>query len=273
LRPGWPEDGLLVSSSGYGSYNTQAVADDAGGLYVAWHHYVGDYRFDVLAQHLDPEGRFLFPAGAVATSEAEASVDFVQAIADGRGGAIMAWAARRSSFGGNDVFARHLSGSGEASHAIGPRGTPMSEAAGDQVAVQAASDGAGGVYAVWVDLRTDPLGDIYAQWAPASSFLPPSPPAPPPLRPQLSAPYPNPTSGAVTVQLGLPAPERVEAAVFDARGARAGMLVGGQVLPGGVTPLVWDGRDDGGRLLPPGIYLLEVRAGDVRMSRRIVRTP
>ena len=59
-----------------------------------------------------------------------------------------------------------------------------------------------------------------------------------------------------------------------------GRLTGGQYIrppdggaPAGETGLVWDGKDAGGQLVPPGLYLLRVSAllglGDETVVRTI----
>ncbi len=59
--------------------------------------------------------------------------------------------------------------------------------------------------------------------------------------------------------------------VFDARGRHIATLIDGSLenrvyeqLPG------WDGFDDQGRRVPSGIYLLELRAGGARSTRKLL---
>ncbi len=40
---------------------------------------------------------------------------------------------------------------------------------------------------------------------------------------------------------------------------------------GGINHLEWDGRDDRGRLLPAGTYLVELRVGVWSMTRKLTR--
>ncbi len=89
LAPGWPVDGLAVSTSpGYQSYAGMA-SDGAGGIYVAWtNSYQGQY---IYAQHLTASGT---PAAGWPTDGWRLSgpgSDYPDIVADGTGGAIVVW--------------------------------------------------------------------------------------------------------------------------------------------------------------------------------------
>ncbi len=71
--------------------------------------------------------------------------------------------------------------------------------------------------------------------------------------------YPNPFNPRVTIQFTLQAATRVQAVVYDLQGRLVRTLVSDR-LEAGRHELVWDSRDDRGRLQPTGTYLL--RLGD-----------
>jgi len=265
-RPGWPNQGMIAASSSFGSHDLSAIPDGAGGLFLVWPNYE-DPGVEVRVERLDPAGRFLFPTANVPASQVESAATYVKAIADGAGGVVAAWSTR-VSWGqpGFDVYARHVSSAGELSQASTPHGNEVILAAGSQVDVKIASDGAGGVFAVWTEVDVfDPApgGDIYAQWLPATTI-----PVPPPSSSFLSPAAPNPTSGITSVLLVLPQAAPVEAAVFDVRGTRVRVLAR-EVMPAGPRSLVWDGRDERGRAMASGIYFIDVVAGNERMRRRV----
>jgi hypothetical protein len=85
------------------------------------------------------------------------------AVADGTGGAIVAWIDMRD--GDANVYAQRVDALGET---VWPaNGVPVCDAAGSQGSVQAVTDGAGGAILVWLDDRgSDP--DYYAQRVDAS---------------------------------------------------------------------------------------------------------
>jgi hypothetical protein len=96
-----------------------------------------------------------------------------------------------------------------------------------------------------------------------------------PMLPVLLAGHPNPFSDRVTVGfLALDRALRATVTVFDVRGRRvATLLKGGEIS--GQGALAWDGRDDGGRRVPPGAYFVRLRSEDGRVSRtvKLLRLP
>jgi flagellar hook assembly protein FlgD len=69
----------------------------------------------------------------------------------------------------------------------------------------------------------------------------------------------------------LPAERPVEASVFDLAGRRVRALEPGRLFPAGTHRLTWDGRDEAGTPVAPGVYLVRVRAGSDVQVRRAVR--
>lgn len=87
--------------------------------------------------------------------------------------------------------------------------------------------------------------------------------------------YPNPGHGATSIQLhvaGTPADGMVrgEVGIFDLSGRRVRTIQRGEFARG-LTTLTWDGRDQRGAVLPPGVYLLRFAAGGDQALARIVR--
>jgi hypothetical protein len=80
---------------------------------------------------------------------------------------------------------------------------------------------------------------------------------------------PNPFRTTTSVALTLPSPTMVSAEVFDLLGRRVKTLAPATLS--GTAEIRWDGsRDDGGPA-HPGVYLVRVRAGGARFTRRVVR--
>ncbi len=71
--------------------------------------------------------------------------------------------------------------------------------------------------------------------------------------------WPNPSSSETFMQFATADEGRVRIGVFDPAGRQIRDLSEGH-LRAGSHRLVWDGRDDGGRAVPAGWYLLAVRA-------------
>jgi hypothetical protein len=105
-------------------------------------------------------------------------------------------------------------------------------------------------------------------------------------------PFPNLAEGIRETRIWFDLAQRsvVELAVYDMRGRLVRSLIPGRgcgptELPPGIygredgpssdpcTNFAWDGQDEGGRKVSPGVYLLRLRAGSVVEVRRVVYWP
>lgn len=93
---------------------------------------------------------------------------------------------------------------------------------------------------------------------------PPAAPAALRLRPA----HPNPVRAGATLRFDLPAPARARLAIFDVTGARARTLLDGP-RGAGTHEVRWDGRDEGGRPVPAGVYFLRLEAGNEVRGQRL----
>lgn len=87
--------------------------------------------------------------------------------------------------------------------------------------------------------------------------------------------FPNPGRGATSVQLhvaGVPSDRAVhgEATVYDLTGRRLRVLHRGPVARG-LTTIAWDGRDERGAELRPGVYVLRLAADGRQANALLVR--
>lgn len=82
---------------------------------------------------------------------------------------------------------------------------------------------------------------------------------PPPREVALAPPAPNPLRGATALRYALPAPGRVRLAIHDAQGRCVRTLADGSGTPG-IHAVAWEGRDDGGREVAPGVYFARLEA-------------
>lgn len=83
-------------------------------------------------------------------------------------------------------------------------------------------------------------------------------------------PSPNPSSRATTLRFGLTREARVDVGVYDERGRRVAVLANGRLTAGEHT-LLWDGHDESGRDVAPGLYFVRAKLDGREYSRRIVR--
>ncbi|MFO7675258.1 MAG: S8 family serine peptidase [bacterium] len=80
---------------------------------------------------------------------------------------------------------------------------------------------------------------------------------------------PTPFRGGTAVRYALPRAAEVEVAVYNAAGVRVRTLARGQA-PAGRHTAHWNGRDDAGRELAPGVYLCRFEAeGRVRLRKLV----
>ncbi|MBM3317630.1 MAG: hypothetical protein FJY75_07235 [Candidatus Eisenbacteria bacterium] len=91
----------------------------------------------------------------------------------------------------------------------------------------------------------------------------------------LARPSPNPcpwgpSGGRITLSFGLPEPgDRVRLDLYDVSGRRAAKILDG-LRPPGPQSIEWDGRDERGRLLESGFYMLRMEVGERTALRRLV---
>ena len=84
------------------------------------------------------------------------------------------------------------------------------------------------------------------------------------------AAHPNPFRSQASLGFDLPAAANIRLAIYDAAGRQVRVLASG-VHPAGQHRVAWDGENEGGQPLAPGIYFARIRAGDIEKSRRLVR--
>lgn len=87
----------------------------------------------------------------------------------------------------------------------------------------------------------------------------------------MSAPFPNPFRGSSSMRMAMARDGKAKVAIYDLVGRRVRTLVDGP-KPAGEWTLVWDGRDDGGRAVPAGLYLVRFTGDGVQQSRRLILT-
>lgn len=153
----WAADGVGVCTVSNNQYAPVAVSDGAGGAIVVWY----DFRaltYDIYAQHLDPDGNALWTGGGIAIYAAQYNQYNPMVVADGAGGAIVAWTDIRN--GNADIFARRVTGAGVVEWS--PAGVALCTNSFDQLDPVLVSDEAGGAIVAWRDFRNG-TWDIFAQ--------------------------------------------------------------------------------------------------------------
>jgi flagellar hook assembly protein FlgD len=80
----------------------------------------------------------------------------------------------------------------------------------------------------------------------------------------------NPTSGDSRLSFSLPHDGVAHVIVFDLAGRTVRTLMNGR-QSAGAHSLVWDGREDGGAMVPAGLYFVRADADGKHSTSRVVR--
>jgi len=277
---GWTVGGSVVCDTTGDQVGPQAAADGSGGVVVVWQDYRAGSTRDLYAQRVSAAGARAagWPSAGAPVCTAAGEQAAPRIVSDGDGGAVVTWYDYRS---GNetDIFAQHLTGAGAVTPGWSANGLVLCNAPGDQQSpalvadIAPAAGGGSGCIVAWADHRNGVDYDIYAQRVTGQGVVAPTvdvPAGPAPVFRMLE-PRPNPAAGATALGFELPAERAVEARVFDAAGRVVRTLAAGATLSAGTHRLVWDGRDEGGRPVAAGVYLVRLVAGDEAQVRRVVR--
>lgn len=169
----WPVDGRALlgnpaemDTADGGQTSPLIVSDGAGGAIVAWLDNRSPVtQTDVFAQHVLASGQVdpAWPANGRALCAAEGLQNNIVMVADGAGGAIVAWMDNRPGSNLTDIYAQHVLGSGAIDPQWSADGIAVCNAPGSQELPAIADDGAGGAIVSWDDLRDPSNIDVRAQ--------------------------------------------------------------------------------------------------------------
>jgi hypothetical protein len=81
--------------------------------------------------------------------------------------------------------------------------------------------------------------------------------------------YPNPLASGTAIRYALPRPAQVELRIYDVSGTLVRRLADG-VQPAGYQSAYWNGSDDQGRRVAPGVYYCRLQAGDFTAGEKLV---
>jgi len=86
---------------------------------------------------------------------------------------------------------------------------------------------------------------------------------------KLSQNFPNPFKATTTIRYQMPESRHVTLVIFNIIGQEVRRIVDAEVQTG-YFYIDWDGRNDHGKRLPSGVYLLSMRAGKHRFTRKLL---
>ena len=171
--PGWLGNGNVLGAAAGDDEYPVIASDGVGGAFVAWMNLGLAANWKVLVQHVLPTGALDsgWPANGLAASAATGDQKNPMIVADGLGGAFIAWQDLRAVTNW-DIYGQHvIPGVGLDATFWPLNGKAISIAAGNQFSEGTfgtaysglASDGAGGLLAAWHDYRASGTSDIYAE--------------------------------------------------------------------------------------------------------------
>jgi len=179
VDPAWPACGRAACAFASNQTAPVLVSDGAGGAIVVWKDDRNPPGMDLYAQHLLADGTLdlAWPAQGRAVCAAPLDQGAPAVIADGAGGAIVAWEDSRSVLTGADIYAGHVLANGTMDPAWPADGRALCTASDAQHEPHLVADGTGGAIVVWHDHRSTTNWDIYAQHVQAGGTNDPAWPA------------------------------------------------------------------------------------------------
>lgn len=113
-QPDWALGEVAVCNASGEQMSPQLVADPAGGVYVFWQDKRGGNVYEIYAQRLQSNGVVAsgWPANGLAMCALGTSSYQPQAVADGAGGAVVAWYDYRTVANDADLYARRIGPAG-----------------------------------------------------------------------------------------------------------------------------------------------------------------
>jgi flagellar hook assembly protein FlgD len=82
-----------------------------------------------------------------------------------------------------------------------------------------------------------------------------------PAKPSITASYPNPFNPTTTIAYYIPVKSKVDMAIYNVKGQRVKDLINNEI-PKGSHRIVWDGKDNNGRAVSSGLYLVRIGIGN-----------
>jgi hypothetical protein len=277
--PAWDLQGAVLSSSPTVEHLQDARLAGSffsPALVVIWtdtRAATGANPTDLYAQWLDGSGspRAGWPASGLAICTAAGRQDRAHVSVGGDAYAAFAWEDRRGADA--DVYAELRYADGTLPLGLWvPNGLAATSAAGDQTAPVVGVGNGGGCFVAWEDgrdLATSGL-DLYAQAFTSEGDKLDVWQLPPPPSLSLGPPRPNPMRSETSFLLQAPHAGTLSVDVLDVAGRRVRTLVGAEYILGR-RELTFDGRDDAGRELPPGMYSVRARVSGEVSTRVIIR--
>ena len=164
----WTPNGVPLCVA-TGNQSDPAIASDGeGGAIVTWYDERSGTNSDIYAQRVSAAGAVQWTTDGVALCVATGRQYGAVTVADGAGGAIVAWSDERGGGSNADLYSQRISADGAVHWTA--NGVALCTATGTQSSPTLVSDGAHGALVTWSDLRSGNW-DIYGQRISATGTL------------------------------------------------------------------------------------------------------
>jgi hypothetical protein len=155
----WGTPGVIISNASDNQVSHSIISDGTGGAIITWEDSrdSGSTGVDIYAQRINSSGVIQWINNGTPICTLAQDQELRPIVSDGAGGAIIAW---RRGETGNGIYMQHIDSNGMIKWT--PNGTRITNLDVDPL-IRLCSDGAGGAYVAWADLRGIDY-DIYVQW-------------------------------------------------------------------------------------------------------------
>lgn len=172
VASGWPAAGDSVCRAVFGPQNVAMINDGIGGVLLTWQ----DYRnastgADIFAQRVRMNGTMAWTQNGMLVCNASGDQMTPSLVADGLGGAVIAWDDHRAGDLNATPYAQRLDSLATMKWSPST-GVIVCNAASRRGEPHLVSDNAGGAIAAWQDYRAGANPDIYAQRVSITGTLP-----------------------------------------------------------------------------------------------------
>jgi hypothetical protein len=165
--PQWTDGGVEICTTFGSQWLADLVSDGLGGAIIAWEDWSAGTISDLYLQRIGPGGVKIWGPEGVLVSDIAGSQELPSLLADGAGGAIVAY---QEDHVGWNIYAQRIGSGGQLLWLVG--GVPICVAVEGQYEPEVTTDGAGGAVIVWNDYRRgDFRNDLYAQRVNASGAV------------------------------------------------------------------------------------------------------
>ncbi len=263
IAAGWPVDGRAVRLAPIEQVEPILTPDGASGAVVTWRD-ARNGQHNPFAQHVLASGVVdpAWPVNGKALSTSSGEEANASIVADGAGGAIVAW--EEDSF----VLTDHIQASGLLDPTFPVNGRFVRLVLDFEHTPDLVASGAGAGIVAWSNAGSGQDFNIFAQLvvtqrtagvdpgtsAPAISFAPPSP---------------SPARGPVTLRFALPRAAAVRLTIYDVSGRQVRELVSG-TQAAGPHVVAWDLRDQSGQPVPAGVRFARLDVEGRALTGKVV---